>query len=164
MLGPRARVALWLVRIALAGVFVFAAVPKLLEPAEFATAIHNYRLVPEAVVGHLALFIPVFELVIALGLLLPSYAQGAALLATVMLGAFTVALAQARIRGIDLSCACFGAAFDAKVSWFTVARTLGLGALAAWIVVAVHKAAAQPRLRQSRKGEAEPRASGSMTS
>jgi len=164
MLGPRGRIASWVVRIALAGVFVFAAVPKLLEPAEFATAIHNYRFVPEALVGHVALFVPVFELVIALGLLLPSYSRGAALLATVMLAVFTVALAQARIRGIDLSCACFGAAFDAKVSWFTVARTLGLGALSAWIAGAAHKAAAQPRLQQSRKGEAGPRASGSMTS
>jgi hypothetical protein len=46
-----------------------------------------------------------------------------------MLVVFGVAMAQARWRGIDLSCGCFGAVLEAKVSWLTVARTLGLAAL-----------------------------------
>lgn len=153
---------LWLLRAALAGVFVYAAVPKLLDPAEFAVSIQNYRVVPDAVVGHLALFVPVFELVIALGLLLPSYQRGAALLATLMLAVFTVAMAQARWRGIDLSCGCFGAAFEAKVSWFTVVRTLALGVLSAVVLLAAHKLRPGPQV-QARDGEREPRASGSMT-
>lgn len=153
---------LWLLRAALAGVFVYAAIPKLLEPAEFAISIQNYRIVPDAIVGHLALFVPVFELVIALGLLLPAYQRGAALLATLMLAVFTVAMAQARWRGIDLSCGCFGAAFEAKVSWFTVARTLALGVVSAIVLVATHKLRPGSQVSTAR-GEREPRASGSMT-
>ncbi|HKP57085.1 MAG TPA: MauE/DoxX family redox-associated membrane protein [Polyangiales bacterium] len=133
------RVWLWVLRGLLAALFAYAAVPKLIDPGEFAAAIQNYRAVPDTLVGYLALFVPVFELVIALGLLLPGYQRGAALLATVMLLAFGAAMAQARWRGIDLSCGCFGAAFEAKVSWLTVARTLGLGALSGVLLFAAQK-------------------------
>ena len=91
----RARVLLAL-RVLLAGVFVWAAVPKLRDPGDFAMAIQNYRVVPESVVGHIAIFVPAFELVIALGLLVPSYQRGAALLASAMLLVFAVAMGQAR--------------------------------------------------------------------
>ena len=154
MRGAKAHLAVWVLRVAIAGVFVYAAVPKLIDPSEFATSIQNYRVVPEEVVGHLALFVPVFELVIALALLVPQYQRGAAVLATLMLAVFSAAMAQARWRGIDLSCGCFGAAFEAKVSWLTVARTLGLGVLSGLIVVAAQK----------REGGSGGRASGPITS
>jgi putative oxidoreductase len=135
---------LWVLRVLLAAVFAYAAVPKLMDPGDFAAAIQNYRAVPDAAAGYLALFVPAFELVIALGLLLPAYQRGAALLATVMLVIFAAAMAQARSRGIDLSCGCFGAVLEAKVSWLTVARTLALGALSAVVLFA-----ARPQKRAS---------------
>jgi hypothetical protein len=116
-------------------VFAYAAIPKLIDPGEFAAAIQNYRVVPESLVGHIALFVPVFELVIAVGLIATPYTRGAALLATVMLVVFAAAMAQARWRGIDLTCGCFGAVLEAKVSWLTVARTLGLGVLSALLLL-----------------------------
>jgi putative oxidoreductase len=118
-------------RILVAGVFLWAAVPKLIDPGSFAADVQNYRVVPDAWATHIALLVPVFELVLALGLLLPNYQRGAALLATGLLLVFSLAMAQARMRGIDLSCGCFGAAFEAKVSWLTVARSALLAALAA---------------------------------
>lgn len=130
------RVWLWVLRGLLAAVFAYAAVPKLIDPGEFAAAIQNYRAVPDTFAGYLAVFVPAFELVIALGLLLPGYQRGAALLATLLLVAFGAAMAQARWRGIDLSCGCFGAVLEAKVSWLTVARTLGLGALSGVVLFA----------------------------
>jgi putative oxidoreductase len=136
-----ARIVLLGLRIVLAGLFVWAAVPKLIDPGEFALAIQNYRLVPDALVGHLAVFVPAFELVIALGLVLGSYQRGAALLATLMLLVFALAMGQARWRGIDLSCGCFGAALEGKVSWLTVARTFGLSVLAAAVLLLAHKLA-----------------------
>jgi len=138
MIRGRALLVLGL-RVLLAGVFVWAAIPKLLDPAEFALSIQNYRAVPEEIVGHLAVLLPVFELVIALGLLLPRYQRGAALLATLMLLVFAAAMGQARWRGIDLSCGCFGAALEAKVSWLTVARTFGLGLLSALLLFAARE-------------------------
>jgi uncharacterized membrane protein YphA (DoxX/SURF4 family) len=130
---------LWVLRVLLAVVFAYAAVPKLIDPTEFAVSIQNYRVVPDKLIGYLALFAPAFELVIALGLLLPGYQRGAALLATVLLVMFGAAMGQARWRGIDLSCGCFGALLEAKVSWVTVARTLGLGALSAVLLFAAER-------------------------
>lgn len=118
-------------RFAIAGVFLYASLPKLADPGVFAADVQNYRLLPDALAGHAALFVPAFELVVAIGLLLPRYQRGAALIATSMLAIFSVAMAQARLRGIDLSCGCFGAAFEAKVSWLTVIRSAALGLLSA---------------------------------
>jgi len=115
----------------IAVVFVAAAVPKLLDPGSFAADIHNYRMLPESLTGHAALYVPALELMVALGLLWPRYQRGAACLATLMLAGFAVAMAQARLRGIDLSCGCFGAAFESKVSWWTVARSGTLAVLSA---------------------------------
>lgn len=117
--------------VAIAIVFGGAAVPKLIDPGAFAADIENYRVLPELLVGHAALYVPAFELAVALALLWPRYQQGAALLATALLLVFAVAMAQARVRGIDLSCGCFGAAFESKVSWWTVARSSGLAIVAA---------------------------------
>ena len=115
----------------LAVVFVVAAVPKLIDPGSFANDLLNYRLLPENLVGLVALFVPALELVIAAALLWPRYQRGAALLSTLLLVGFAAAMAQARIRGIDLSCGCFGAAFESKVSWLTVARSMLLAAMSA---------------------------------
>ena len=112
-------------------VFAVAAVPKLIDPGSFANDLLNYRVLPEALVGWFALFMPALELVIALALLWPRFQRGGALLATVLLLSFAVAMAQPRIRGIDQSCGCYGAAFAPKVSGLTVARSLMLAVMSA---------------------------------
>jgi hypothetical protein len=42
-------------------------------------------------------------------------------------------MAQARLRGIDLDCGCFGTAGDSPVSWNKVALDVGLAILSLWI-------------------------------
>ena len=133
-----------------AGVFAFAAVPKLLDPGSFAADILNYRVLPESLVGHAALQVPAFELAVAVALLWPRYQRGAALLSTLMLVVFAGAMAQARVRGIDLSCGCFGAAFESKVSWWTVARSSGLAVIAAVPLIWPPLSAAAPHTLTSR--------------
>ena len=132
----------------LAAVFVAAAVPKLIDPGSFVNDLLNYRVLPESLVGLFALFMPALELVIAGALLWPRYQRGAALLAALLLVTFAAAMAQARLRGIDLSCGCFGAAFESKVSWLTVARSLFLAAIGAvplfWPQLSAAPASNQP--------------------
>jgi uncharacterized membrane protein YphA (DoxX/SURF4 family) len=134
-------IAAFVARLAIAGVFLYASLPKLADPGAFAADVQNYRVLPDALVGHAALFVPVFEFVVAIGLLLPRYQRGAALIATSMLTIFSIAMAQARLRGIDLSCGCFGAAFEAKVSWLTVIRSAALGMLSAVPLILPNRAA-----------------------
>lgn len=127
--SDRGRAALLVFRLVLAGMFLFAAVPKLLDPVTFARDIDNYRLLPDALIGPVALMLPVAEIVIALALVTGLYARGAALAAGAMLLAFAAGMVQAIVRGIDLDCGCFGRFAEAQVSWWTVARNLTLFAL-----------------------------------
>ena len=122
----------WAGRIGLAGLFAYAGVTKLGSAAELARDIANYRLVPEVVAAWAALFLPLFELVLAAGLLLPGHVRGAAALCALLLTAFAAAMAQAKLRGIDLACGCFGG--DSQVSWGKVAVDLALAVLAVWLV------------------------------
>jgi putative oxidoreductase len=125
----------WAGRIGLAGLFAYAGATKLGAAAELARDIANYQLVPEVVAVWVALFLPLFELVLAVGLLLRSHVRGAAALCAVLLAAFAVAMAQAKLRGIDLACGCFGG--DSQVSWGKVAVDLALAGLAVWLVTTV---------------------------
>jgi len=122
----RGRTTIVFLRLILAAVFLFAAVPKLLDPVTFARDIDNYRLVPDAAIGPLALALPVAEILIGLALISGFYARGAALVCGAMLIGFAAGMVQAILRGIDLDCGCFGRAAEAQVSWWTVGRNLTL--------------------------------------
>lgn len=122
----------WLIRLGLAALFLWTGAQKLLEPGPFAAAIANYRVLPDALVGTAAVTLPVLELVVGVGLLWPLYAQGAALLVAGLLFVFAAAMAQSKLRGIDLDCGCFGADQTSQVSWLKVTLNLGLAMLAVW--------------------------------
>jgi putative oxidoreductase len=109
----RSELLAWLARLVLAGVFLAAAAPKLLDPAAFAEAIAKYQVFPDAAVNLIATVVPALELVGALALLTPWRRGGALLLVGLLLG-FTVLLAVSLARGLDLSCGCFGAADGAR--------------------------------------------------
>jgi putative oxidoreductase len=142
------KIVTWAFCVFLAVVFAVAAVPKLIDPGSFANDLLNYRLLPENLVGLVALFVPALELAIAAALLWPRYQRGAALISMLLLVGFAAAMAQARIRGIDLSCGCFGAAFESKVSWLTVARSMLLAAMSAVPLLFAPLSAADTRGRQ----------------
>ena len=123
----------WVVRLGLAGMFAYAGATKLGSAAELARDIVNYRVVPEPVAAWGSLFLPVLELVLAAGLCIPGHVRGAAALGAGLLVVFAAAMAQAKLRGIDLACGCFGG--NSQVSWFKVAVDLALAGVAAWLVV-----------------------------
>lgn len=133
-----------LARVGLALVFAYAGALKLTDPTGFATDIANYRMLPDALVGPLAVGLPVLEVVTALGLLWPAYTQGAAALCALMLGGFALAMAQTKLRGIDIDCGCFGAGTDAQVSWSKVALDVALAMLALWLVRPVRHVPSTP--------------------
>lgn len=134
----------WAARIGLAGLFAYAGASKLVAPAELARDIGNYHLLPAAAAGWAALLLPVLELVIAAGLLLASHVRGAAALSALLLLGFAGAMAQAKLRGIDLACGCFGG--DSQVSWVKVAVDLALAGLALWLVVSSSPRASRPAI------------------
>jgi uncharacterized membrane protein YphA (DoxX/SURF4 family) len=122
-------------RVALASVYLLAAIPKLGEPATFARDIDNYHLLPVEWAGIAAVVLPPLELVVAAALLVGVHARGAALVSAGMLTAFAAAMGQAIARGIDLDCGCFGSALAMHVSGWSILRNVVLAALSIPIVL-----------------------------
>ena len=108
-------------RVGLGVVLVYAAVPKLLAPAQFADVVANYRLLPSVLVSWVAITLPWLELLTGLCLILGVFVTAAALLSVAMFATFTVALASVQVRGLDISCGCF-----------SVAATTGGGGHSLW--------------------------------
>lgn len=105
---PASGLWIWLCRLALAGVYLYAAVPKIADPAGFAKSIYNYQMLPDAAINPLALFLPWLELFAAVALLAaPPLRRGALALIAAMTVVFIGAIGSAMLRGIDIDCGCF---------------------------------------------------------
>jgi putative oxidoreductase len=136
--GREVKLLRWVCRLGLAALFVYAAVPKLWDPAGFVQDLSHYRVVPEALLGPLSIGLPALELCAGLALLTPAYMRGGAALLAGLLATFAVAMAQAKLRGINLECGCFGAGSGLQVSWSKVAIDAGLAMLALWLAFPSH--------------------------
>jgi uncharacterized membrane protein YphA (DoxX/SURF4 family) len=95
-------------RLALGGLFLYAGASKFASPAAFADAIHAYRILPAALINPVALALPVFELMLGACLLVGWCLREMSLAAAFIGTVFLVAIVQARLRGLDLDCGCFG--------------------------------------------------------
>ena len=116
-------------RLLLAGVFVASAVAKVLDRAGSRQAVTDFG-VPAALVGPVAVALPVAEVVAAVLLCVadPGATLGA-VLAIVLLVAFTVAILVNLAQGNRPDCHCFGRLSSKPLGWRTVARNLVLMAL-----------------------------------
>jgi uncharacterized membrane protein YphA (DoxX/SURF4 family) len=121
---------MWLFRLGLGGLFVFAGVSKLRDPMGFAQEISHYQLAPQ-LAPYGAMLLPAIEIVLGAALVIGSrrWRAGAALGLVGLLLVFTGAVLTAVVRGINIDCGCFGAGAS-PVTWWTVARDVGLLAVA----------------------------------
>lgn len=120
------RVGIFTVRFFLAALFLYASLPKIADPAAFAQDVYYYRLLPDAAVNLVAIFLPWLELLCAVALLVaPSWRTSAYLLLLSMLAVFTVAVAVNVVRGVDISCGCFASASE-TIGWDKVLENVWL--------------------------------------
>lgn len=122
-------------RLFLAGLFAYASLDKIAHPDQFAAILHDYRLLPQAVVPFTAVVLPWLEAVLALALVLGRWREGALFLSVALLAAFWASLAVNMARGLDVSCGCFSAAKDSdgNMAWYLVRDGFFvLTGLAAW--------------------------------
>jgi putative oxidoreductase len=93
---------------AVAGVFIYAGALKALDPVQFASDIDNYKILPWPVSVALAFYLPWLEIFCALGLVFRFLCRGALSILTASILVFTLATIAAKIRGLDITCGCFG--------------------------------------------------------
>jgi hypothetical protein len=114
---------------ALALVMFAAALHKLMQPQVFAGALAAYRLLPPGAVPVVARALPLAELAVGVGILLPVTRVSALFALAGLLSLYALAMAINLGRGRrDIDCGCGGAVHP--LSWGLVARNLVLTAAA----------------------------------
>ena len=96
-------------RLILTWVFVAAALPKIKDPVVFAESVSAFRVVGPSLSLWVALVLPWLELTLGIGILLPQLKRSSGLLIALLLVVFIGLHASALIRGLEISCGCFGA-------------------------------------------------------
>lgn len=134
------------IRLLLSGLFLWAAVSKIIDPRAFMDAIQSYHLLAWMPAAVVAVWLPWFELVLAAALWTRSHSRVAAGMLALLCAAFLLALVQAWVRGIDITCGCFGSASVVSGGKYALylARDAALVALAATLWRLEAKAAPDP--------------------
>jgi len=96
-----------LVRVVLGDLFIYSSMDKIANMPDFAKVILNYKILPVQLVNLLGIFLPWLEFVIGLCLVIGKFERASLIIYTAMLVVFMIALSQALIRGLDISCGCF---------------------------------------------------------
>lgn len=96
-----------IVRIVLGAILIYASMDKMANMGDFAKIIHNYKLIPVSTENLLAIFLPWFEFITGLFLIVGKFEKGSLFIYNFILIIFIIALSQALIRGLDINCGCF---------------------------------------------------------
>lgn len=94
-------------RIFLGFMFIYASLDKIMNPEEFAKQIGYYKALPFGLENLLAIVLPWVELIVGICLIAGLLVDGATVLSILMMLVFILAISQAMLRGIDITCGCF---------------------------------------------------------
>jgi len=112
------------------GLFVYTGAVKMMQPDTFLGDIESYRMMPYSLAWMVAFYLPLLEILCGLGLFWSKTRQASALVLLGLMLAFIVAIAAAWLRGLDISCGCFGGdAKKANYVWLIGRDLLIAGAL-----------------------------------
>lgn len=122
-------------RLVLVAAFLLAALPKIQDPLAFAVSVEGFRVVTGAAALWVALALPWLELVTGLGLLIPQIRRGSALLIACLLILFIGLHASAWVRGLDISCGCYGESETPANYLWLILRNVALLAAATVVLI-----------------------------
>ena len=97
-----------IVDVIVAGIFIYAGAIKVLDPVQFANDIDNYKILPWPVSVVLAFYLPWLEIFCGFALVVRLLYRGALSILTALIVVFTLATVAAKVRGLDITCGCFG--------------------------------------------------------
>lgn len=123
----------FIVRVSIGALFVVAGALKAGHFNDLAAAIAGFRLLPQAVIGPLAVILPFFEIGLGIYLILGLFTRGAAVVAALQLLVYSAAIASAVIRHIPANCGCFGPQDSAPADWPHVFVDAALAAVCAFL-------------------------------
>jgi putative oxidoreductase len=124
-----------LLRIFLGGVFIAAAMPKIIDVEAFAISIATYQLLPLPLINLQAIILPWLELITGVLLIVGYRCKAQALVINGMLVMFIVAIYIAMSKGIQAQCGCFGAEAEAamnELTWKKIIEDIG------WLLIGLN--------------------------
>lgn len=127
------KIFLLILRLAFGAVFIWSGVAKLKDPISFADAVRNFELVKDPVAPAMALLIPWVEVIAGIFTMAGIWWRGSVATLLASLVVFTVALCIAWVRGLDISCGCFGGSGAVNYP-LMVARNVGLAVVGGWLM------------------------------
>jgi uncharacterized membrane protein YphA (DoxX/SURF4 family) len=104
----RNRTVLFIFRLVLGGLFIYAGIVKVADPLEFAQDVRNYRLAGQSLSFLTAVFLPWLEIVAGFFLVAGIMKRASALVVSSMLVFFILLVLLTLVRGLDVDCGCFG--------------------------------------------------------
>lgn len=115
------------------GIFIYAGVIKALDPVQFANDIDNYKALPWFISVRLAFYLPWLEIFCGLAVIFRFLYRGGLSILSALIAVFVGATIAAKMRGLDISCGCFG---HASKNWnFAQHMAVDLAILAALIAL-----------------------------
>jgi hypothetical protein len=130
----------------LAGIFIYAGALKAFDPVQFASDIDNYKILPWTITVALAFYLPWLEIFCALGLVFRFLYRGALSILIALIAVFTLATIAAKVRGLDITCGCFG---HASQNWSFPAHLATNLAILAGLLALSFKATSGNRLQHA---------------
>ncbi len=96
-----------MLRTLLGVIFIYASVDKIIHPAQFAEAVHNYKILPDNLVNIFAVILPWLEFISGLCLVLAVFELPSLLIVSGLSIVFLTAVTANLVRGLDVACGCF---------------------------------------------------------
>jgi putative oxidoreductase len=125
----------WVLRVLVGAVLAAAGSAKAFQPETFAIEVDRFQLTPWWLSVVLGYFLPWFEIVTAIALFCRPLYFGALLAVSGLGMLFAFAVGSAWLRGLDISCGCFGALVSGQVSaWHLISALLFAGVGSALLV------------------------------
>jgi uncharacterized membrane protein YphA (DoxX/SURF4 family) len=115
------------IRLVAAAIWLVAGIAKIADLEHFHRQVDAYELLPQALEAPFAYTLPFVETGIGIYLAVGLLIRPAAILGSVLMALFIVAMAQAWARGLSLDCGCFGAAVQERVGFTSILRDAALG-------------------------------------
>ena len=112
------------IRLLLGSIFLFSGLSKMRAPYEFLATIYEYQLTGPFLSLLIAIVLPWLEVLVAICLWSKILYRGAMITSAALLTTFSIVLAIAIYRQLDISCGCFMA--QDKISYLSLLRSVFL--------------------------------------
>jgi uncharacterized membrane protein YphA (DoxX/SURF4 family) len=104
------------------------------DVSEFADSVLNYRVPPRALNNLVAITFPWIELLAGGLLMCGIWKRASTVVITVLMVVFLIAIGQAVVRGLNISCGCFGTVEGRRVGLNALAEDTAMFAAALWLL------------------------------